>query len=140
MACIWKGLQSSTTPNTLSSSLGNVVPSRHSNLNLLNNRARYKKTAFLAKDSPVHDRFPAENDMTPCTCSWPFSSKKRSGRKLNGSTQISGSWCMAQRLRNTVVSRGILNPARDVSRVVEWGTASGVSLTIRRTSVINAFK
>ena len=117
-----------------------MAPGGLSNLNLYSNRAAYKKTAFLAKDSPGHERFPDENGMTPSKRNWPCSSKNRSGRKQNGSSQRSGSWWMAQRLTKMVMPRGIKKPARDVSRVVEWGTANGVSLTTRWISAMNASK
>ena len=117
-----------------------MAPGVLSNWNLYGNRAAYKKTAFLAKDSRGHELLPDENGMIPSKRTRPCSSKNRSGRKQTESPQQSWSWWMTQRLKKTVMSRGIKKSARDLCRAVEWGTANGVSLTILLTSAMNVSK
>ena len=99
-----------------------------------------RKLLFFPNFSPGHVRIPAEKDNIPSTWRCLSSFKKRSGRKVNGSTQYSMSWWIAQRLTNTVTSRRMKKPATVVSRGVGWGIAWGVSLTMRTISVKNASK
>ena len=109
------------------------------NLNLWNNRAINKKTAFFAKLFLREHAYSSWGNI-PSTRSCLSSFKKRSGRKVKGSTQYSMSWWIAQRLTNTVTSRRMKKPAMVVSRGVGWGIAWGVSLTMRTISVKNASK
>ena len=99
-----------------------------------------RKLLFFPNFSPGHVRIPAEKDNIPSTWRCLSSFKKRSGRKVNGSTQYSMSWWIAQRLTNTVTSRRMKKPATVVSRGVGWGIAWGVSFTMRTISVKNASK
>ena len=77
-------------------------------------RVTIRKIRLRANTSPTHTRFPAPNGMTFFLLGWsagtsfPSASRKRSGRNSKGSPQIFSSWCMAQRLTQTVVPAGMV--------------------------------
>lgn len=114
------GRGNNTRPST-GSRVGRSQPGGFSNLKLCSRRAKTRKSSIRANDSPKHTRRPAENGRNRSAfggTKLPSSSRKRSGLKSSGSSQISGSWWRDHRLVRTVVPLGILYPCRVVSTVV----------------------
>uniref|UniRef100_A0A7C9F8V6 Uncharacterized protein n=1 Tax=Opuntia streptacantha TaxID=393608 RepID=A0A7C9F8V6_OPUST len=93
-------------------------------------------TTRIAKLSPGQLLLPAPKGiiLNPILC--PSTPSNLSGLKLEGTSQILGSFCIAHRFSCNIVPRGTRYPPTTQSSEDSWGTKFGAAGYIRSVSVM----